>query len=173
MSEQLYSGFGWTITMDSAPLPDGRVKKVARVHRCDSVHVLAFIDDDSILLLREFRPHYGDYLWMLPSGRADKETDLLKAAQRELQEETGYRADSLEPYCATNHSESMDFANHVYIARGLTPDPLPQDYDELIEVHKVSLPDAVEKVLNSLHVHTPSAYALLRYDYDRRKGKPL
>lgn len=167
-SEKLYSGFGWTVRLEEAPLPDGRTKKVARVHRCDSVHLLAFVGTDTLLLLREFRPFYGAYVWMLPSGRVDKERDAIEGAQRELQEETGHRADSIEHYCTCRHSESIDSANHVYIARGLSPAPLPQDEDELIEVHELPLEQALDKVLTSPVVHTPSAYALLRYLHERK-----
>lgn len=168
MIEELYSGHGWKVTMEEAPLPDGRMKKAARVHRCDSVHVIAFAKDDTILLLREFRPFYGTYLWMLPSGRVDKEKDAKKAAQRELQEETGFKAGSIEFFSTMRHSESFDCANHIFIAHDLTKSPLPPDDDELIEVHEVSIEEALEKVLASPVVHSPSAYSLLRYDRERR-----
>lgn len=114
-------------------------------------------------MLREFRPIYGIYIWMLPSGRIDKEKDRDIAAQRELQEETGYRAKSLTYYCTTHPSESTVFANHIYIARDLVPDPLSQDHEEMIEVHELSLEEAIDNVLASKFVHTASAYALLRY----------
>lgn len=164
MPKVLYDDHGWRVMMEEAKLPDGRTKKVARIHRCDSVHLLAFTEKNSILLLREFRPFYGDWIWMLPSGRVDKESDLMAAAQRELQEETGYRAASITHIWTTRHSESFDCANHIYVARGLSKAPLPQDTDELIEVHEASLVDALEKVLAGPQVHTPSAYALLRWD---------
>jgi len=166
--EELFRDHGWRIVLDSASLPDGRVKKVARVERADSVHLLAFPHDDHILILREYRPYYGTHIWMLPSGRADKEKDIESAAQRELQEETGYRAKSLEHYCTTHHSESMMFANHIFIARDLTKDPLPQDADEMIEVHELSLEEAIQNVLASAYVHTASAYALLRYIREKK-----
>lgn len=104
---------------------------------------------------------------MLPSGRVDKETDLDAAAQRELREETGYRAGTLLPYCTTHYSESVIAANYIYLARDLVHDPLPQDDDELIEVHTVTLPEALRRVLESPYVHTASAYGLLRYLHDQ------
>ena len=150
--------------MEEASLPDRKIKKkLVRVHRCDSVHILAFPEPSKILLLREFRPFYKTYIWMLPSGRVDKENDIEEAAQRELQEETGFRAKSLEHYCSTQHSESMDFSNHIFIAKDLTEDPLTKDEHELMEVHPMSVEEAIEKVLGSAVVHTTSAYALLRY----------
>ncbi len=169
--EELFSGYEWRVTLDEASLPDGRVKKTARIHRCDTVHIIAFKEQDTILLLREFRPFYGQYVWMLPTGRVNKETDHAKAAQRELQEETGHRAEVIEYYASSRHSETFDSANHVYIAKNLTRSPLPQDEDELIEVHELPYEEALEKVLSSPVVHTASAYALLRYDREKRTDK--
>lgn len=160
---ELFSGGGWRVVQESAHLPDGRVKEAARVERADSVHIIAFIGERRILLLREFRPFYGVYIWMLPGGRADKEMDLPEAAKRELQEETGYRAGDLTHYSTTNHSESLKMSNHIFLAQNLTKAPLPQDADELIEVHEVPIKEALDRILGSEKIHTPSAFALLQY----------
>ena len=162
--EELYNDHGLKVILDSATRPNGTVKKIARVVRPDSVHIIAFASDTTILLLREYRPFFGTYIWMLPSGSADKEeTDMAVAAQRELQEETGFRAGELTLYCRTYHSESVIMSNHIYIAKKLSHAPLSKDEDEMIEVHTLSLSDALEKVLASEYVHTASAYGLLRY----------
>lgn len=162
-SEELFNGFDWRVTLDSAPLPDGRIKKSVRVHRCDSVHVLPFISDEKILLIHEFRPFYQEYIWMVPSGKVDKETDIVAAAQRELREETGWKAEVLEPYGTANLSDTIAITNHLFLARGLTYDPLPQDADELISTEAFSIADAIDRVLTSPRVHTPSGFLLLKY----------
>ena len=164
----LYSGHGWKVTLDKAKLPDGRVKEVARVERADSVHLIACVDEERILLLREFRPYYQEYIWMLPGGRVDKENDLLEGAQRELQEETGYRAEKFEHLWSMNNSESIASTNHVILAKNLTPDPLPQDEDELIEVHICTPEEALQKIETSSRIHTPSAYAIRRFIDERQ-----
>ena len=161
--KELFNQLGYRIVLEEAALPDGRVKKIPRVYRCDSVHVIAFAEPKKILLLREYRPFYKNYIWMLPSGHVDKENDIEAAAQRELQEETGFAAKSLTHYCSMNHSETLNFANHVFIGKDLVKDPLPQDAEELIEVHTVSIDEAIEKVEASPVVHLASAYALQRY----------
>lgn len=161
--KELYSGHGWRVTFEEAPLPNGTVKRVARVYRCDSAHIIALTDAGKVLLLREFRPFFGDYIWMLPTGRVNKEKDPKIAALRELQEETGYRAGEIEFLCTGNHSEGFPSVNHIFVATGLTHDPLPPDESEMIEVHECTVPEAIEKVMSSSHVHMPSAFGLLRY----------
>jgi ADP-ribose pyrophosphatase len=161
--EELYADDTWRIVRESAPLPDGRVKRTSRVYRCDAVSVLAFPTPGMVLVLKEFRPFYGEYVWMLPSGKVDKEQDISKAAQRELQEETGFRAETLSHYCTTRQAESIAIANHIFLAHNLVHSPLPQDEDECIEVHELSLEEAIENVLSGPVIHTPSAFGLLRY----------
>lgn len=161
--EELYKGHDWQILLDSASLPDGREKRTARAKRPDSVHIIACKTDDTILMLREYRPFYKNYIWMIPSGRVDKEIDHDSAAQRELQEETGYKANVIQRFCKTNYSESLIATNYVYIASDLEESPLPQDDDEEIEVHECTLEQALDNVLGSNVIHTASAFALLHY----------
>lgn len=148
---------------ESPPLPNGRRKQAARIYRPDTVSIIAFKDPEHILLLHEYRPFYAEWIWMLPSGKIDKETDMHAAAQRELQEETGFKAAELTYLWNTNSTESIVSTNHIFVARDLSPAPLPQDEDELMEAHPMTLDEALEKVLKSAKVHTPSAYGLLRY----------
>lgn len=165
--EELFRTKGWIVTKEEAPLPDGRVKKSVRVERADSVHVIAWKTDRTLLLLREYRPFHAAWVWMLPGGKVDKESDKAIAAQRELQEETGFRAGTLALLWSGYLTEVLKKMNHVFLARDLTPDSLPQDANELIEVHEVTLAEAIERVLASPVVHMPSAYALLRFEREQ------
>ncbi len=167
MDNTLYSGHGWDIRLEEAALPDGRIKATARIHACDTAHILAFPEPGTILMLHEYRPFYGEWVWMLPSGKVDKEPDVLVAAQRELREETGYRAGRIRPYFTARHTERIVYRCHVFLAADLTKDPLPQDADELIEVHALPVDEALAKVLGMETVHTASALALLRYVHER------
>ena len=161
--ETLFDAHGWKVTMEEASLPNGNKKKTARVQRADTVTMITESKPGTILLLREFRPYYSQYIWMLPSGRIDKESDMTLAAQRELQEETGYCAATLTYLWSANVSESLLLTNHFFYASELTPDPLPQDDDELMEVHETEMQEALRLIESSAKVHLPSAYALRRY----------
>lgn len=161
--EELYRDKDWQIILDDAPLLDGRIKRVPRVKRADSAHIIAFKDPKTIILIHEYRPYYGEKIWMLPSGRIDKENDMFAGAQRELQEEAGYRANDLQYLWSANHSESLIMTNHFFVGNDLVHDPLPQDLDESIEVHEVPIDEAIAKIHDSPKVHIASAYGLLRY----------
>lgn len=166
--DTLYDDGTWKICLEEARLPDGRTKKASRMYRCPSVHVIASTEDGKVLMLREFRPFYGQWIWMLPSGRVDKETDIDAAARRELREETGYGAKNMQSLWSFCDSESVVLRHYVFAASGLTHAPLPQDEDELIEVHPCTVDEAIANVLQSPFVHTLSAAALLRWKNEKR-----
>lgn len=163
MSDILYQGHGWDIRMDEGRTKDGRVVTRARAHICDTVHIVASPKPGHVFLLKEWRPYYQKHVWMIPSGKMDKEKDPAVAAQRELQEETGCRAGVLKPFVTVRHAEHIDYVCHIYTATDLVPDPLNQDDDESIELHEIALGDAIDLVLQSDPIHTVTALALLRY----------
>lgn len=156
------------MTLDTAAIPDGREKKGIRLHRSHSVNVIPVLENGDIVLLREYRPFIGGYVWLIPGGKVDKESDLLAAAQRELQEESGYEATHIEPYGTFFLNDVLSIRNHIFIARGLTHNPMAQDEDELIEAHAMPLDEAIEKVLSCPEIHAISAACLLRYKNDAK-----
>lgn len=168
LMSELFSGQGWRVALEKATLPDGRTTEDVRVQRSDALLIIACIDNDHVILLREFQAHWNTYTWNLPGGKLDKETDMLTGAQRELREEAGYKAGSLEHLWDANVSDILNFTHHFFVGKNLSKDPLPQDLDELIEVHICTFKEALEKVESSKRVHLPSAYALRRWIMERK-----
>ncbi len=171
MNEELYNDGKWRIVEETATLPDGRTTTAVRGYRSDTVYILP-LHKGNVLLLREYRPFDKQWIWMLPSGHADKETDVLEAAKRELREETGYRAQQIAHYCTAQHSETFGSMCHFFIAEDLVKDPLPQDADEMIEVHELPMEECLTKVLScGEHQRMTSAFLLLRYMREHQKGE--
>ena len=85
----------------------------------------------------------------LPAGTRGWDEDWLLCAQRELQEETGYRADTLTPlgeiWPAPGSSNEL---MKLYLATGLHADPLPADADEEIVVQPMLLAELVQMAQN-------------------------
>jgi len=91
-SEQLLKTPIFRVTMDHAVDPDGFEMKRAIVAHAGSAVMMAVDEKGRILLVRQYRMPVRSYLWELPAGRLDPGESALKAAKRELKEETGYRA---------------------------------------------------------------------------------
>jgi ADP-ribose pyrophosphatase len=150
-SRTVYRGPVFWVTTDHVKEPGGvRVRRDV-VRHSGSIVVLAVDDSGStprILLERQYRHAAKDYLWELPAGRIDPGEPELKAAQRELLEETGYTAARwrrvLRFYASPGFvAETMA----VYLATGLRAGQAQPEEDEVIHTRLVPLPTAVRMVL--------------------------
>lgn len=151
-SRTVYRGPVFWVTTDHVQEPGGVKVRRDLIHHSGSVVVLAVDDSRSVprlLLERQYRHAAGDFLWELPAGRIDPGENELKAAQRELIEETGYRADRwrriLKFYASPGFvAETMA----VYMATGLHLGEAEPEEDEIIHKRMVALPAAVKMILN-------------------------
>lgn len=107
-------------------------KVPARTHS-GSVVVLPVLADGRVLLIQQYRYAARDYLWELVAGRIDAGETPDQAAERELIEETGYRATKfytfLELFPSPGFLEEKMF---LYLAEGLTPGKASPEDDEKI-----------------------------------------
>lgn len=90
-------------------------------------------ENHKILLVKQYRYVIGEETLEIPAGKLEVGEDPMHSAAREIEEETGYRATSLEPICHAYATPGYDTEMlHIYKAIGLTrPDhPLEADEDE-------------------------------------------
>ena len=103
--------------------------------------------DLKIVLVRQFRPARNSRTIEFPAGFMENGEDPEEAIRRELREETGYRATTLERFLSVYSSPGFcTELNHLFLARGLTYDPLEPDEDESIQEVRVSLEEALELI---------------------------
>lgn len=101
-----------------------------------------------MLLERQYRHAAGRFLYELPAGRIDEGEEELRAAKRELLEETGYSAKNWKRVLRFWASPGfVAEAMSIYLARELTAGAAQPEEDEVIEMSLVELPDAVDMVM--------------------------
>jgi ADP-ribose pyrophosphatase len=92
-SEEHFSGKIIQVRSDKVRTPDGSIAEREVVTHPGAVGVVALDESSQVLMIRQYRHPVGRLLWELPAGLRDvKGESLLRSAQRELLEETGYRA---------------------------------------------------------------------------------
>ena len=100
-----------------------------------AVCVLALLDDGRLVTIRNFRIATGIWMNEFCAGKLEPGEDPLHAAGRELEEETGYQAGSIESLGTFYTSPGFtDELMHAFVARQLRPCPLRLELDERIEV---------------------------------------
>jgi len=149
-SKIVYDGPLFRVVQDQVIEPGGKERTRDVVRHNGSAVILAVDNSKSkkdpwIVMERQYRHAASRFLWEVPAGKLDAGEDPLAGAQRELEEETGYRAkkwsELVEYYASPGFlGESMK----VFLAEGLIPgDARPED-DELIELRLVRLSQVLE-----------------------------
>ena len=173
-SRTAYRGPVFSVTTDHVQEPNGVQARRDVIHHSGSVVVLA-VDDSTatprVLLERQYRHAATDYLWELPAGRIDPGERELKAAQRELLEETGYTAAKwrriLKFYASPGFvAETMS----VFLATDLRAGEAQPEEDEVIYKRMVPLPAAVRMVIRGTIRDAKTISSVLWLDHVSRTG---
>ena len=92
-SAEIYHGAIIDVRIDTIRSPEGNTAEREVVRHPGAVGVVALDESNRVLMIRQYRHAVGRLLWELPAGLRDIAGEpLLRAARRELLEETGYRA---------------------------------------------------------------------------------
>jgi 8-oxo-dGTP pyrophosphatase MutT (NUDIX family) len=172
-SAELARGQLLTLRRDMVRMPDGAEAGRELIEHPGSVAILALDASDRVLLIRQYRHPVGALLWEIPAGLRDVAGEPVHVtAERELLEETGYRAADWRvladyfpsPGCSTERLR-------IFLARDLTEVPaaerayVPEHEEAFLTVAWLPLAEAVRKFLaGDLHngvagVGILSAYA--------------
>jgi len=147
-------------------LPDGSeaVREVAR--HVGASAVLPVDENNDVYLVRQYRAPIDRVTLEIPAGKLDnKKEDRLKAAKRELSEETGLQADEwvhLDDILTT--VGFCDECISLYLAKGLRAGKAHPDSDEFLNVVRMPLAKAVEMVMNNEIHDAKTVCALLMAD---------
>lgn len=105
-----------------------------------AVLIVPMLDDQTVLLVREYAAGSERYELGFPKGKIEKDEDILYAADRELMEEVGYGSRNLSHLSTFTLAPGyMNHQTHIILARDLYPKKLNGDEPEDIEVVPWSL----------------------------------
>ena len=156
--------------VDTVRTPDGKECVRQVVEHPGGVVILPILEDGRILLIEQWRYPLGRTLIEVPAGKLDpgEHADPLKAAQRELLEETGYAADTWEPMHYIYTSPGFcDEKLYLYKATGLRKVAGQYgDEDEFIDVLTLTPEEAIAMVRTGAIVDAKTVCLLFHCFFD-------
>ena len=145
----VHSGSIGEIYQTTLVAEDGRSEVEEYIIRRDSVMVLPIDNEKRVILIREYSPAYEEYEWILPRGGVEEGEDLTYSADRELQEEAGYKAQNLEKLISARCvSKQFKSETHIFLATDLSESKLEGDEIEPLEIQKFTISE-IEKMIES------------------------
>lgn len=169
--ECIYRGRFISICTDTMKIEGRPPRKWDIVLHPGAVAIVPVNSKGNLLLVQQWRRALGHITIEIPAGTLEDE-DPAECAQRELQEETGYKAGKLISFGGI--FSAPGFCNeylHLYLALDLEESKLPADEGEGIDLLEISLEEALRMIEEQTIRDAKSVAGIFRYERWLRKQK--
>ena len=146
-SERIYEGRLINLRVDQIRTAAGVESVREIVEHPGAIALIALDDAGRVLLVKQYRHAVRTVTLEIPAGILEPGEAPREAAQRELREETGYRAERLERLGGIHTAPGFSTEYiHFFLATQLVPDRLAMDDDEVIDMLRLPLGDAIDLI---------------------------
>ncbi len=132
----IWKGRVFDFRSEEITLPNGKRSKIEVVRHPGCSAIVPVREDQSVILLRQYRPVIRNHIWEVPAGTMHRGEDPLVCAKRELEEESGFMGRCFEKIgeilTAPGYSDERI---HLFLATDLVPSEQKLDEDECLEIH--------------------------------------
>lgn len=146
--QRVYSGRVVDVARDTIRITTGagtRQTVFDIVRHPGAAAIVPLFDDDTVALICQFRYAVGERIWEIPAGSLGDGESFEACAERELEEEVGYRAQSWTPLAAFYTTPGFcDEELRVFLAQGLIASTTDHEDDEDIDVKRIPLQRALK-----------------------------
>ena len=149
--EKHYKGKAFDVEKVTFSMPNGKTPTYDLVNHPGAAVVMPVDEEGNVLFIRQWRLGAQRELLELPAGTLEPDEPPIECARREVREETGLAAGELKLigqfYLTPGYSDEYLY---IYLAQELSPAPLRQDEDELIDVVPIPLEEAYQMAAKGL-----------------------
>lgn len=159
----VFDGKIFKIAKCKAELCNGQIVDREIMLHSGGVGILPVDENRNVLLVQQYRYGASSFLWEIPAGKLEYGEDPYECAVRELSEETGCSAASIEPLGKIHPSPAiMSEIIYLYMATGLKNGDRHLDSDEFLDVVRVPFDQAVQMVFSGEITDAKTQIALLK-----------
>lgn len=152
----------YVLREDQIRLPDGSHGVYTIVERPGAVWIVPVLEDGQMVLIRNYRYTLRQWLWEVPAGGLEPGVPILEMARRELAEEIGGQAGSLEQMATFYTMPGIsDEVGYVFLAQGVVLGEPQCEPTEVMERHIFSAEEVLHMVMHGEVADGPSALAIL------------
>lgn len=162
---EVYRGRVIDVVLESFELPNGRSATIEMVRHPGAAAVVPLTHDNDVLLIRQYRRAAGGFIYEVPAGKLAPGEPAPRCAERELEEEAGVRAGSLQALGSIFTTPGFtDEVIHLFLATDLAPAQQKLEADEVLSVEKVAFERALEMCVRGELRDAKSMCALMLAD---------
>ncbi len=163
-SKRVYDNPWITVREDRVVRPDGESGIYGVVHYKNIAVGILAIEEDHVYLVGQYRYPLKSYSWEIPEGGCPEDEEPLRAAQRELREETGLEAARWQMLGEAYLSNSVADEYAVwFVATGLVPGEVRPEGTERLSVRRLPLREVLTMALEGEITDALSLLALMSY----------
>lgn len=167
-SETMYSGNFISVKRDIISLPDGGEAEREIVARGEASAILPINSEGDIVFVRQYRHGLGGMSLEIPAGVMDEGEDPIKCAKRELEEETGFIAGTIEHMFSMHTTVGFcDEVIHIYKGENFTQGKQNLDDDEFLEILVYSVKQAFDMIKSGKITDSKTIAAITAYIADK------
>ena len=169
LNEQIiYSGKIIKLHLDTVELPNGKEAFREYVSHNGGAAILAIDSKENIYLVEQFRYPYREEILEIPAGKVEFGEDPKSTAIRELSEETGFIVHDLTEYGVIYPSPGYTNEKlYIYFTKVEERHNIHLDADEFLDVVKMPIEEAFDKICSGVIKDGKTVYAICRYMSER------
>jgi ADP-ribose pyrophosphatase len=147
MTKTIYKGRIVNLNLETVTLPNGATVELEIIHHPGAAAVVPMKDDRTVVLIRQYRHAVGGYIYEIPAGKLHLGEDPRECAQRELEEEIGYKAGVLDHITSAYTTPGFtDEVIHIYKATQLQRGVQNLGHDEVLEIAEFPLEKTITMI---------------------------
>ena len=145
----IHNGRIFKVVSENITFPNGLSSNMDIIRHPGAAAIVPLADNDSIILLKQYRHAIGGYIWEIPAGTLEENETPERCAQRELVEEAGWSANNWtklgEIISVPGYSDERI---HLFLATDLELAAQNLDQNEILDVYEIKLSDALDMIYN-------------------------